>query len=801
MVTAALRKDLRYGKVAAQEMKQSTHIPYLRHVEDTIVTTKQGFLISVIKLSGLCFQTLDQSEINLRYHNRNTNIRGMGSSRFAIYGHVIRRAVAPEIAGEFENPFTRELDARYMASLAERRMFVNEIYMTIVRRPMQGKVGVVEHLIDLFRSHTTGEEPIKAMQDDLRQMTAAIAHDFNAYGAQVLGIARRDGSVFSEISEFLAKLINGAEEAPMPLPRMSLDAYLPTKRLFFGSNAMEFRGALPQQSKYGAVLSIKEYPPFTAPGMLDGLLQVPHEFMLTLSFALKERSDALERMNKTGRQTSGSDFADTSIADDVDEARDRLASGKAVFGESHFSLLCLSDSIDGLNRTVHDLGAELARMNIVWVREDIYTENAFWAQLPGNFAHIARNALISSLNFSGFFSAHNFPSGQMKNLHWRTPIALLETTSQTAYYMNFHVHDLGNFTAIGPSGSGKTVLLNFLMAQAMRVKPTPRCLLFDKDRGAEVYVRALGGRYQVLTPGEPTGLNPFQLADTPENGTFLVQLLSFMLRPPGGPLSAAEASVISDAVNELFSLEREDRSLAVMSELLRGRIRGGMDDLASRLDPWLKELARGWLFNNPHDELDVGRQVVGFDMTKVLDDPEIRTAALLYIFHRVREILDGTPALIFLDEGWRLLDDEVFVDFIKDMLKTIRKQNGIVGFGTQSASDVVASKVGPTLIEQTSTNIFFPNAKADDDSYVKAFKLSKREMDFIRTTAPELRCFLIRHAQDSVIAKMNLSGMPDLIKVLSGRTETVAECERLRVQLGDDPARWLPAFCGWEVQP
>ena len=43
MVAAALRKDLRYGKVAAQEMKQSEHIPYLRHVEDTIVTTKQGF--------------------------------------------------------------------------------------------------------------------------------------------------------------------------------------------------------------------------------------------------------------------------------------------------------------------------------------------------------------------------------------------------------------------------------------------------------------------------------------------------------------------------------------------------------------------------------------------------------------------------------------------------------------------------------------------------------------------------------------------------------------------------------------
>ena len=52
-----------------------------------------------------------------------------------------------------------------------------------------------------------------------------------------------------------------------------------------------------------------------------------------------------------------------------------------------------------------------------------------------------------------------------------------------------------------------------------------------------------------------------------------------------------------------------------------------------------------------------------------------------------------------------------------------------------------------------------------------------------------------------MIAKMNLSGMPDLIKVLSGRTETVAECECFGSQLGDDPARRLPAFCGWEVQP
>ncbi len=57
----------------------------------------------------------------------------------------------------------------------------------------------------------------------------------------------------------------------------------------------------------------------------------------------------------------------------------------------------------------------------------------------------------------------------------------------------------------------------------------------------------------------------------------------------------------------------------------------------------------------------------------------------------------------------------------------------------------------------------------------KAFRLSAREVEWIRTSVPEQRSFLIKHGQDSVIAKLNLSGMSDLIKVLSGRTETVAE--------------------------
>src|SRR3546814_21157066 len=79
---------------------------------------------------------------------------------------------------------------------------------------------------------------------------------------------------------------------------------------------------------------------------------------------------------------------------------------------------------------------------------------------------------------------------------------------------------------IGPSGSGKTVALNFLLAQAR--KYDPRIVFFDKDRGGELFIRAIGGRYDVLRPGTPSGPNPLQLEDSAANRQFLIDWLPLL---------------------------------------------------------------------------------------------------------------------------------------------------------------------------------------------------------------------------------------------------------------------------------
>ena len=797
-----VREELGFGKVAHNERPMASHIPYLRHMSDTVIGLENGALLSVIKLDGLFFQTEDQAELNMRSNVQNTIIRALGSSRFSVWSTVIRRQVDSEIGGAFDDAFCEQLNNRYMSQLRHKRMFANEIYFSIVRTHMRGALGLSDIVSRAFTRSGGAEvrdQQTRETVTELEELVSNMARELQKYGARELGITYCDGEPYSEPCEFINTIINCGVPRKMRLPRMGIRNYVGTSRLHFGKRAMQTQAATDEDNRYGAMLSIKEYPPYTGPGMLDGLLQVNHEFILTQSFTISDKPIALERITRLQRQIAASDESGSAVESDIDFALNSLMNQEAVFGIHHFSLLCLSRDLEGLSRAVSELGSCLTDMNINWLREDVNLEASFWAQLPGNHSYRARKAMLSSANFSGLSSMHNFATGQSDNLHWGLPITILETTSQTPYWFNFHRRDIGHFLVTGPTGSGKTVALTFLLAQAMRISPTPKAVFFDKDRGAEIFVRAMGGAYEVLSPGTPTGFNPLQLENTGPNRDFLLRLLKSMLRSSDQrDFSQEDADTLERAIARIMEEPAAQRNLPNLSGLLVGRSRADANDLASRLRPWI-DGEKAWLFNAQHDVLSFsGRSVFGFDMTSILGNEDIRTPALMYLYHRLDELLNGEPVMFFMDEGWQLLMDETFSHFIIDKMKTIRKLNGIVGFGTQSAADIAKAKASHTLIEQSATNIHFPNPRADEESYIKRFGLTVKEFNFIKNTPPEKRTFLVKHGNDSVIARLDLSKMPDLVKVLSGRKETVEECAALRERYGDEPENWLAEFCGWE---
>jgi type IV secretion system protein VirB4 len=779
-------------KTAALDPSAGDRLPYAGHLDDHTVMTRGGDLIQMIQVDGIAFETADSETLNHMAAVRDVVMRGIANSNLMLYCHVIRRQVTAELSGAQPDGFVRDLDDAWQQQLRGKKLYINDMVLMLVRRPAQGKIGFFDRLTKWGNGTRNSAERLADQTRELRELDAARTNLLSAlsrYGPRLLGRYQDANGTCSEPLEILSALYNG-EMQPVLEPTGDAGQYLPYKRISFGLDALELKGASANTSRFGAIVSIKDYPAYTAPGMLDNLLRLPHELTMTESFAFIDRQIADERIGLALRRLRAASDETTTLRQGLLGAKDDLTGGAAAYGEHHLTVHVRAMTLAALDAAVADVQASLADIGAVAVREDLNLESAFWGQFPGNADFIARKALVSTANLSGLISLHGFPIGVPAGGPWGEPITVLETTSSTPYFFNLHSGDLGNFTLIGPSGSGKTVVLNFLIAQAQKFYP--RTFFFDKDRGAEIFIRAIGGHYDVLRPGTPTGFNPLQLPENATNQAFLRQWLSQILTPAGGQLTADENAIISSAVDANFSQPAEYRQLRYLVELLAGGARPVRGDLASRLAPWYGAGEHAWLFDNPTDQLNLETRTAGFDMTALLDNPALRTPAMMYLFHRVDERLDGSPSMIVIDEGWKALDDDIFVHRLKDWMKTIRKRNGVVGFATQSASDAIESKIAATIIEQSATQLFMSNPKAQASDYCGGFGLTAHELDLVRSLPEHLRCVLIKQGGTSVVARLDMGNMPDAITVLSGREASVRKLDELRRVHGDAPSEWLP---------
>jgi type IV secretion system protein VirB4 len=313
----------------------------------------------------------------------------------------------------------------------------------------------------------------------------------------------------------------------------------------------------------------------------------------------------------------------------------------------------------------------------------------------------------------------------------------------------------------------------------------------------EILVRALRGEYCPLKNGEPTGFNPLKLPPTPLNIEFLKAWLRVLVRPASGVLTVRQQADLDQALRGTLALQLPARRLSRLMEFLDSTDSEG---LYARLAPWC-EAAGGdyaWVFDNADDVVVprlAGHAIVGFDVTDFLDHEMSRTPVTLYLFHLVRHLLDGRRLVCWMDEFWRLLADPAFENFAKDGPKTWRKLNGVMALATQSASDVLGSPISRTIIEQTPTKVFFPNADANEQDYRVGFGLTDREFRLIKEQLePGSRRFLVKQGHQSVVCELDLKGFDAELAVISGRRSAVDVVNRLISRHGSDPSSWLPLF-------
>jgi len=777
--------------IAKREIQTSNFLPYLCHYNNSTILTKSLDMISIMKVDGFAFETADDDDVDAKKIMRNNVLKGIGSTKYAIWSHTIRKKHSAFPGGTFDNRFCQMLNNQWKGKHSPDHTFINEHYITVIRKSNQA-AAMVSNVLSKFGIGNTDKEVAlqKELLDaysDMQEIRDRLQNGLSGYRPKLLEVEEtKDGNI-CRILEFLGYIVNIGVQQKMLLPTMPISKYLTNTRLYFEPKHIEVQTG--SSTRYAAMISLKEYRSATFAGMLDDFLHMPCEFVISQSYQFSDRMASISKMQLQQRRLVQAEDVAISQVQEINQALDSSMSGEFGFGEHHISVMVVADSLKDLDGIASEAVVNFANFGATAVRERTNMQATFWSQMPGNFQYIVRKSTITTLNLASFSSFHNYPSGKSKGNFWGDALTVFNTTSGTPYFFSFHVRDVGHTMIIGPTGAGKTVLLNFLAAQAQKFKP--RTFFFDKDRGAEIFIRAIGGKYMIIDPARDSGFNPLHLDDTSSNRTFLVDWLRTLVSPNEEIITAEDISIISAAIDGCYKLPKDQRRLSNIAAFF-GMEKAG--SLASRLRMWHSGGSRCKIFDNEVDRIDFdSARSFGFEMAELLKDKVTMAPALLYLFHRINMSLDGTKTMVILDEAWALIDNPIFAPRIKDWLKVMRKLNAFVVFATQSVEDAAKSAISDTLVQQTSTQIYLPNLKATP-VYKTVFMLSEREYLLVKSTDPGSRFFLIKQDGGGVIARIDLKGMTDVVNVLSARADTVRVLDSIIEKTGIDPDKWLDEF-------
>jgi type IV secretion/conjugal transfer VirB4 family ATPase len=804
----------KYAQQTNRERAVAPFLPYSSHVSANTVVTKDGDFMRIYKMTGISFETVDSDDILLRKDQLNTMFRSIASANVALWTHNVRRQTTDRLQSTFENKFCHDFDKKYFDSFAGYRMMANELYLTVVYRPQPTRFGRA-FAKSGRRTHAEIMNDQRASIRRLDEIAHQVESSMRRYGLEELATFEdENGVVCSEILSFLNFLISG-EWQKVRVPMSSLDEYLGTAWVFVGTETIEIRS--PTKTRYAQCIDFKDYTAHTEPGILNGLLYEDYEFVITQSFSFMQKSKGKEFLERQRAQLINTEDGSATQIQQMSDAIDALIQGEFAMGEYHYSLMIFGETVERVRRNTTSAMTIIQDRGFLAALVATATDAAFYAQLPCNWAYRPRVAGLTSLNFAGLSSFHNFTAGKRDGNPWGQAVTLFKTPSGQPLYFNFHYakgdednYDkkvLGNTRMIGQAGVGKTVMLNALLIESQKFKTNAplgfTTVFYDKDEGAKLCIKAIGGKYLSIKNGRPTGFNPFQMEPNEDNILFLERLVRALVSGEHQRVTITDELRIGDAVRTVMRMPRQLRRLStVIQNMTEGTDKEDRENsVVKRLSRWCYDDGHGkqgsfaWVLDCPNDEIDFTTHTnYGFDGTDFLDNPDVRTPISMYLLHRMDSVIDGRRFIYWMDEAWKWVDDEAFAEFAGNKQLTIRKQNGFGVFATQMPSSLLKSKIAASLVQQVATEIYLPNPKADFKEYTEGFKVSVAEFDIIRSMGEESRMFLIKQGHQSMIGRLDLADFDDELAVLSGSPDNNELVDQIIADVGDDPDVWLPVF-------
>lgn len=758
-------------------------------INRTMIQLDDSRLMATLRVEGMPFEAesvsaLTQSFQSVKYLFNQLAKKYGGS--LAIWTHIVKKQDHIDTKYQFDNPFVQSFSDKYIRSFSGQRFFTTSYFVTYVLK-FKGTLAHAE----------------KEMDEILKLSTQV----FKPFQCSILSVSD-DGKRCGNI-EFLSSLLNN-EDRHIPLTSNKVIDVIGSSDWHFGYDLLEIRNTDSHTSRYATFFELDAFPPTTKMGMWNFILSQQCEFVLTQSMLLMRSVDALKTLDSQRNLVESGDNAAQEI-EMIDDARDYVATGDIQFGDYHFSLAVFGDTQQQVLKDGDELSGGFLSRGTILKRSNLKSQFSFLSALPASKERVMPSPRTVT-NLCCTWSLHNYTKGKKEGnpIGDGRAVLPLKTLSDSIFHFNCHASEVGkNVTGekyaghvmiLGASGTGKTTLEATIAAYMQRFNP--QMFAIDYNRSTELFMRAYGAQYFTIREGVDTGLNPFQLKDTPTLRAFLNSLVSRLCSNHLGVITEVEQEELKNGIDTVMRIEdTSKRCLSILLQTIQ------TPDLRTRLSRWCRS-ANGqfaWCLDSPQNKFDPDlMDKIGFDTTALLKKcsdgkPSITSEPILAVLFYIKDMMqkDGRLMMSIVEEFWMPANEIMTSSLMMAILKAGRLKNEFMILSSQSPEDAISCNIFPAIVQQTATKIFLPNPDAEFESY-KRCNLIRGEFDKLKALDKLSRKFLIKQSNTSCFAKLELYDFDDHLPILSATSADINEFDKIRAEFGDDPEIWIPklqAFC------
>lgn len=839
----SLKELVTAPRLQARSLSELAPWWYMLPGESTVLCC-DGALLVGYEFQGLPMEGVEVEEIDRQIDQLDRAMRSL-NDRITVQAVLDVRTGEVTDPSRYANPMAEYFHEKYLASVKATRssslrhyLFLcyrmparAEAFLENVRAEVQ-KPGMnfFSALAKAFVNQVSRGSTVAAVQGQLSDMQRdfdRLISDFESVAARYLGFERLKGKHFAGALYARLNISQPAGHLALSPGLKHLNEHLAADNLAREGDKLRFSG--PTGSSYAVAVSIDQYPADALSSDIDLLLGLGVDFTLSQSFQILDTSAARSAINRSeeyyltestplvarivsklsGKPAEKVDDGMLLLADDAKAAAAELTAGGVTYGYYCMTILALGRTEPEAELAASKIAGCLRSRDFKTLQEVHGLLGAFTSTLPGAAYTSPRRVLASANNLVDLIplrgidkgeSTHPFFSGLLRR---ELPSHILfRTDSGVPYGFVPHSADVGHGLIIGGTGGGKSSFVMLLLLQFQKYFPCAS-YIFDKDYSIFPTVVALGGQHIDLVAEGGRGAKMAPVRRYLQSGHLrgLRRWLEVLLcaGEGGRPLSATEREEVYSAIQQVHVLGPSHWRLGQLYSILSAR----NADLASRLAPYVdrrndpSDVTRlgtfATYFDNDEDAFAMS-DIVGMETGGLLEEPALAGPFMEYAFYCIERKLDGsTPAIIYVEEAWYMLQNVAFAARLEGWQRTLRKKRAFIWYASQAVDEFQSMPSLSAFLSGLSSKVFLVGANGLGSKFAETlqavFDLNDAQIDLLRTALPK---------RDYLIVKGNRCRLVncELPRELVALNE-VAASERLRSRMLAEAESDVP---GWGIK-